>query len=109
MNYYCLLTIPFPETEHYIEVGLNYDLPFHPNLTDEIEIMGYPSKINEIYYQLESVHNGEYAVIKLIAHDCLYCYATEEEASKEIKSTWKDLKEQYPDLILNCYSINPNV
>lgn len=57
MNYYVLLLIQAPNTEHFIEVGLDYDLPFHPNLTDEVEVVGFPCEIKEIYYNLDEMNH----------------------------------------------------
>lgn len=72
MKYYVLLTIKVTDTdtdtEHYIEIGLDYNLPFHPNLTDEIVVCDFPCKINEIYYNLDNLN---YVTMRVEAIDNL--------------------------------------
>ncbi len=111
MNYYVLLLIKAPDTEQFIEVGLDYDLPFHPNLTDEIEVAGFPCKINEIYYDLDILRH---VTMKVEATDNLI-YVTKDTTNKQIHQwlmyEWKELKEwtdsNNEKLILNNYSDHP--
>lgn len=93
MNYYVLLLIQAPEREQFIEVGLDYELPFHPNLTDEIEIAGFPCKINEIYYNLDDL---DHVTIRAEATDCLISMRnnpSSKDIHKWLMHTWDELKK----------------
>lgn len=111
MNYYLLITIPVPESPFFIEVGMDYEIPFHPNLTDQICIADYPCKIDEIYYDLDS----DYFVIKLLAVDNLISLrgnTTPEKIHEQLRYTWMELKEfresYNKNIILNSWFTNPN-
>lgn len=111
MIYYILLKIPVPESPFFIEIGMDYEIPFHPNLTDEICVCDFPCKINEIYYDLDS----EYYVIRLLAVDNLISTRKNPSAEKiheYLSEEWKQLKiwkEKNGDrVILNDYYMNPN-
>ncbi len=106
-----MLTIPVPDSPFYIEIGMDYEIPFHPNLTDEITVCDYPSIINEIYYDLDS----EYYVIKLLANDNLI--STRKDPSAEtihqaLREEWRELKRwkeaNNKKIILNDYYMNPD-
>jgi hypothetical protein len=111
MNCYVLLLIQAPGTEQFIEVGLDYDLPFHPNLTDEIEVAGFPCEIKEIYYNLDNLN---YITMRVEAVDNLICM--EDNPSKKyihrwLMNEWEELKEWAKSdnerIILNDYLHHP--
>jgi len=111
MKYYILLTIPIPETKFYIEVGLDYDIPFHPNLTDEIFIADYPCKIKEIYYNLD---NLTYITIRAEATDNLISIRgnpSNENIHQSLGEEYKQLKEWFESngerIVLNDYYMHP--
>jgi len=104
MSYYCLLTINPPKSKHFIEVGAHYNLPFHPTLTDQIEIMGFPSIITEIYYIIEDVCAGGYATIRLKATDSFCAKKDKDTVIQFLKKIYNELKECVPDLVLNDWS-----
>ena len=111
MNYYLLMTIPVPVSPFYIEVGMDYEIPFHPNLTDEIVAANYPCKINEIYYDLDS----EYFVIKLLATDNLISTRknpSPEKIHESLRHEWMELKKwkelNNEKIILNDWLMNTN-
>src|ERR1700733_2508957 len=107
MKYYILLKIPVPDTKFYIEVGLDYDIPFHPNLTDEILIADYPCKIKEIYYNLDHL---TYITIRAEAIDNLISIRgnpSNENIHKWLGDEYKELKDWCESngekIILNDY------
>ena len=111
MNYYVLLLIKVPESEQFIEVGLHYELPFHPNLTDEIHVASYPCEIKEIYYDLD---NLRYITMRVQATDNVLWFppeTTSEEIHDCLSNEWKALKRwtksNYKTIILNDYSNHP--
>lgn len=111
MNYYVLLNIPVPQTKFFLEVGISYELPFHPNLTDEIEVVGYPSKINRIYYNLD---NLSYVKMNVEATDNLISIRnnpSNETIHQWLSHDWKELKEwantNGERIVLNSYYMHP--
>lgn len=110
MNYYVLLTIPAPHTKFYIEVGLDYEIPFHPNLTDELEVAGFPCKINEIRYNLDSM---DYVMMSVEAIDNLFVTngRTPQYIHERMQQEWQELKEwvnsSQQKIILNGYYMHP--
>lgn len=110
-KYYVLLTIPVPETNFFIEIGLDYFIPFHPNLTDEITIANYPSKIDEIYYDLD---NLTYITIRATAIDDLISIhnnPSRETIHEWLSKEWASLKgwaaSNNERIILNDYYMHP--
>ena len=103
MRYYCLLTIPVEGSHHFMEVGLEYNLPFHPNLTDEIQLMDYFSKIESIYYTLEDVETGGYATIRLTAIDGIFQAKNggDEGAIAFLRREWIALRDNYDGIVFN--------
>ncbi len=108
MKYYVLLMIQAPNTEHFIEVGLNYEIPFHPNLTDQMEAAGFTCEIKEIYYNLDDL---SYATIKAKAIDNLLSMRNNpppEIIQEWLIEEWIELKEWAERngeiVILNDYS-----
>ncbi len=111
MNYYVLLLIEAPGTEQFIEVGLDYELPFHPNLTDEIEVAGFPCKIKEIYYDLDQLNH---VTMRVEATDNLICMRerlTPKEIHSWLSEEWINLKKWTESnnerIILNDYLNHP--
>lgn len=110
MKYYILLKIAIEESPFFIQVGLNYDLSFHPNTTDNIMCADYECKIAEIYYCID---NLDYITIRMDAIDGKYLKGNcPEEDHKLMQEEWKDLKEWCDSnddrIILNDYFMNPN-
>jgi hypothetical protein len=110
-KYYVLLTIPVPETNFFIEIGLFYFILFHPNLTDEITVANYPSKIDEIYYSLDDL---TYITIKATATDNLISIhhnPPREVIHKWLSDEWASLKEWAESnnerIILNDWYMHP--
>jgi hypothetical protein len=111
MNYYVLLLIQAPEREQFIEVGLDYELPFHPNLTDEITVADFPCEIKEIYYDLD---NLQYVTMRVNAVDNLL-FVQHETTKKQIHTwlmdEWRVLKAWAESnneiIILNDYLFHP--
>ncbi len=110
-KYYVLLTIPVAETNFFIEIGLHYFIPFHPNLTDEITVANYPSKIDEIYYDLD---NLTYITIRATAIDeliSIHTNPTRETIHQWLSQEWQSLKEwaaSYNErIILNDWYMHP--
>jgi len=110
MKYYILLKIPAPCTKFYIEVGLEYELPFHPNITDELEIADIRCKINEIRYNLDSM---DYVKMRIEAIDYFFASQsqgkTPEQIHKCLQQEWQDLKKwaNGKKIILNDYYMHP--
>jgi len=105
------MTIPVPGSPFYIEAGMDYEIPFHPNLTDEIVVADYPCKINEIYYDLDSA----FFVIKLLATDNLISIRKNhppEKIHESLRHEWMELKKwkesNNEQIILNDWFMNPN-
>lgn len=93
MKYYVLLLIKVINSEQFIQVGLDYTLPFHPNLTDDIEVAGYPCEINRIYYNLD---NLDYAIMRVTAVDCLLYmrpHHSPVDVHKWLAQEWQAIKE----------------
>lgn len=111
MKYYVLLLIQAHNTEQFIEVGLDYELPFHPNLTDEIEVAGFPCEIKEIYYNLDELNH---VTMRVEAVDGLLSMR-DNPSSKDIHGwlahEWRQIKEwttaNNERVILNDYSSHP--
>ena len=113
MKYYVLLKIPVPNSLFFIEVGLDYELPFHPNLSDEIQVGDYISKINSIYYDLDCltcIFMRVEAIDGLIWNDDKH-KLSDEEIHKDLQVVWKELKEwcngNNERIILNDWYKNP--
>lgn len=110
MKYYILLKIPSPDTEFFIEVGLDYEIPFHPNLTDEITVADFPCKINRIYYDIDYVDN---ITIETEATQNLYVKKGMEpqKIHECMQREWQELKKWCKDsgkeILLNDYYMNP--
>lgn len=113
IKYYVLLKIPVPNSKFFIEIGLDRELPFHPNLTDEIEVGGYISKIKSIFYDMDEL---THIFIRAEAVDGLICNdnkhkLSDEDIHKYLQDTWKSLKgwsnSHHERIILNDWYKNP--
>lgn len=113
IKYYVLLKIPVPNSRFFIEIGLDRELPFHPNLTDEIEVESYISKITSIYYDMDElthVFMRAEAVDGLLWNDDKN-KLSDEDIHKYLQSIWKSLKEwchgNGERIVLNDWYKNP--
>ncbi len=110
-EYYFLIKVPLLNTNFYIEVGVERNLPFHPNTTDIIEILGYICKITEIFYDVDDL---KYITIRLEVTDCYPMPKSgnsEEDNHNIMQREWLDLKEtadaNQERIILNDYYMDP--
>ena len=111
MKYYILLLIQPAKSEQFIEVGLNYKLPFHPNLTDEITVADYPCVIKEIYYDLDNLN---YVTMRAEAINNLMVVrptTTSQQIHEWLSNEWSKLKRwkesRSEKIILNNYLYYP--
>lgn len=112
MNYYVLLLIQAPNTEQFIEVGLDYELPFHPNLTDEIEVAGFPCHVKEIYYNLDELNHITMRVEAVDSLISMRNNPSEAMIHEWLMEEWKLLKDladaNGERVILNDYLHHPD-
>lgn len=111
MKYYVLLTIQAPNSEQFIEVGLDYDLPFHPNLTDQLTVAGFPCEIKEIYFDMDYF---DYITMRVKAIDNLLSMRnnpSEEDIHAWLTNEWLDLcswvESNNERIVLNNYFYHP--
>jgi len=111
--YYVVLKIPIKDTKFFIEVGMDYELPFHPNKTDIIDVAGYHCDIERIYIALDGP--GPQPVMMYVEATDPFIIGkghTDEELHRIMQKEWINLKEWHEEndaeIILNDYYMNPN-
>ena len=108
MKYHIMLKIPAPETPYYLEIGVNYDLPFHPNKTDQIYMADYMCNIKYIDFDIDTLD----CMMKLEACDDLLFEAYKmshqeiiEYFEEEGKSLEDRFKSQNKKMVINSCNL----
>jgi len=81
--------------QYFIELQMNYYLPFHPNITDEIMAYGLTWKINHIYYDLDDI---EYLVLNLETTEGMIL---DDASDQEIIEGYQALYDEFKDWCLS--------
>jgi hypothetical protein len=88
IRYNLWIKIPVPGSHYFIQVGKEFMLPFHPNLTDELTVANYTCTINDIDWMVED----EFGIIRMTATDNLVYHCTKEKAIEHLMEELEDLK-----------------